>query len=126
MSETKTGTFVWNELMTRDVPAAKDFYTRLLGWEAIEWPMGDFTYTVFRSGEKDVGGMMPISKEMGDVPPHWMSYIEVEDVDASAKKVEELGGKIVFPPTDIPDVGRLTTITDPTGAYISLFKGLKK
>ncbi len=119
----KAGTFCWNELITADTAAARKFYAELVGWEANEMNMGETTYTVFKSGDKDVGGMMAISKEMGDVPPHWMAYIVVEDVDASAKKAEELGGKVVCPPTDIPDTGRFATIIDPTGAAVSLFKG---
>ncbi len=124
--KSKPGTFCWNELMTRDTAAARGFYTSLLGWEASEMDMGQFTYTVFKKGDKDVCGMMAITSEMGDVPPHWMSYIEVEDVDASAAKSTELGGKICCPPTDIPNVGRFVVITDPTGASIYLFTGLKK
>ncbi len=116
------GTFCWNELMTGDVTKAKEFYTKLLGWEAAEMPMGDFTYTVFKTGDTDAGGMMAITPEMGDVPPHWMSYIKVEDVDATAAKVKELGGKIIVPPTEIPNVGHFCTLFDPTGPAISIFK----
>jgi predicted enzyme related to lactoylglutathione lyase len=127
MAEQKSnpGTFCWYELVTGNTAAAKEFYTKLLGWETVEMPMQGGTYTMFKNGDNEVCGMMAITKEMGDVPPHWMAYIEVEDVDAAAKKVEELGGKICFPPTDIPDIGRFAAITDPTGAAISLFTGKK-
>ena len=61
-----------------------------------------------------------ITAEMGNAPPHWMSYVSVSDVDASATKVTELGGTIIVPPTDIPDVGRFSVLTDPTGSAISI------
>ena len=87
--------------------------------------MGEMgTYTMFKKGEQPVGGMMAMPPDCGEgVPPHWMSYIAVDDVDASTAKVEQLGGKVRVPPTAIPNVGRFSVITDPTGATISLFKG---
>lgn len=123
MSEKQpNGTFCWNELITGDVDKAKQFYTQLLGWKSVDMPMGDFTYTIYKNNETDAAGMMAITPEMGNVPPHWMAYIKVEDVDATAAKVDELGGKIVVSPTDIPEVGRFCTLIDPTGAAISIFK----
>lgn len=113
----KHGEFCWNELITTDTDKAKDFYTKLLGWEPMAFP-GDMPYTVFSKGEKRLAGMMAKTPEMGDVPPHWMAYIAVDDVDATAKQIEDLGGKICVPPMDIPNVGRMVAATDPTGAAI--------
>ncbi len=120
-----TGTFCWNELLTGDVASARKFYTGLLGWEMEDHDMGEYgTYTLIKSGDTQVGGMMQMAGEQfKGVPPHWLSYIAVEDVDASAKKAEELGGKICLPPSDIPGVGRFSVIIDPTGAGFALFKG---
>lgn len=115
------GTICWNELATKNAEAAKDFYTQLFGWTAVDEAMGEITYTVFSSGGQFVAGMMPMTAEWGDVPSHWMAYVAVEDVDATARKVEELGGKICVPPSDIK-VGRFSVITDPTGATISIIK----
>ncbi len=79
----KHGSFSWNELCTRDVPAAAAFYCQLLGWTTRDMDMGGGRkYTIFKSGNDDVGGMMAIEAEWGEVPPHWMSYITVDDVDA--------------------------------------------
>jgi predicted enzyme related to lactoylglutathione lyase len=58
--------------------------------------------------------------EFGGAPSHWMAYVAVDDVDAKARRVEELGGKVCVPPTDIPNTGRFCVITDPTGATLSL------
>ena len=49
-----------------------------------------------------------------------MTYFAVDDVDASAKRVGELGGSIVHGPQDVPNVGRFCIIKDPTGAVITL------
>lgn len=123
------------ELMTPDRPKAKAFYEKLVGWESTDQEMsgamyesGDaqnFTYTmVGRPGaDQKVAGMMQMDGPMFEgVPPHWMPYISVEDVDAKAAQTTELGGKVIVPPMDIPNVGRFCMIEDPTGAKVSLIQ----
>ena len=116
------GTICWNELASKDVEAAKKFYTELLGWKLTESNAAGMAYTEIHAGGRPIGGMYQMTAEFGDAPSHWMAYIAVDNVDAMAKRVEELGGKVCVPPTDIPNVGRFTVITDPTGATISLIK----
>ena len=120
------GQFSWNELVTTDVAKAGEFYTKLLGWSTQDMPMPTGAYTIFKQGEDMVGGMFQITPEMGQVPPMWCGYITVANVDESAKKAEELGAKIIVPPMDIPTVGRFCTITDPTGAAVSLITYLPR
>jgi hypothetical protein len=123
MSEEKSahGTFCWNELMTRDVDAAKKFYSELIGWEMADSGMPGMDYTMMKAAGKEAGGMMAMPKEVpAEVPSHWVSYITVDDVDAAAKKVTELGGKLLHEIMDIPSVGRFVTIQDPTGAAVAL------
>ncbi|MEW6019945.1 MAG: VOC family protein [Pseudomonadota bacterium] len=117
----KHGIFSWNELLTTDVQAARDFYTKLFGWEAEVVPseMGD--YIIFKVGEEQVGGLAelpPQAREMG-APPYWGAYVSVDDVDAVTAKVEEMGGRVLVPPMDIKGVGRFATYQDPQGAVIS-------
>ncbi len=116
------GAFSWCELMTTDVDAAKAFYTKLFGWNTEEMPMPGMTYTVVKAGGKEVGGIMAIPKEAGGMPPMWHAYVTVDDVDATARTAEQLGGKILMPPTDIPDVGRFSVLQDPQGAMINIIK----
>jgi len=118
------GTFCWNELMTPDTGAARSFYTSLLGWQAEEMDMGEAgIYTVFKQGDQQVAGMMGMSgPQFEGVPPHWMGYIHVADVDTTTAQAEQLGAKVCVPPTDIPNTGRFSVIADPTGAAISLFQ----
>jgi len=52
-------------------------------------------------------------------PPHWGSYVTVDDVDATARTARDLGGKVLLGPHDIPNVGRFCVIEDPQGAVIS-------
>ena len=119
----QTGSFVWNELMSRDFAKAKSFYTTLFGWSSRDMDMGPGgTYTIWTKDGKDLGGGMQISAQMGGVPSHWLAYVAVDDVDASARKVTELGGKVHVPPMDIPNVGRFAVIEDPAGAQIAMIK----
>ena len=115
------GMFCWNELMTRDPEAAGKFYAELVGWKPVDSGMPGMAYTLMKVGEKDAGGMMAMPAESpAEVPSHWMSYITVDDVDAAAKKVSELGGQLMHGPMDVPNVGRFCVIQDPSGAVVSL------
>ncbi len=118
------GTFCWNELMTPDVKAAETFYTSLFGWTTEVMDMGEGrTYTLWKQGDKSTGGMMQIEgPQMQGVPPHWLSYITVDSVDATTSKAEGLGATVCVPPTDIPNIGRFSVIADPTGGTVGLFQ----
>ncbi|VAX11117.1 Glyoxalase/bleomycin resistance protein/dioxygenase [hydrothermal vent metagenome] len=114
------GAFSWNELMTTDVEGAKAFYGELLGWSLGDIDCCNGKYTMVKSGETEVAGMMGIPTEAAGMPPAWGAYVTVDDVDAMVAKVEQLGGKICIPPMDIPDIGRFVVIQDPQGAVLSL------
>ncbi|HEX8889699.1 MAG TPA: VOC family protein [Pyrinomonadaceae bacterium] len=118
------GAFCWNELGTTNIEAAKSFYSELLGWKLKGSDVGGMVYNEIHvdGRENGVGGMFQMGTEFGDTPSHWMPYVAVDDVDAKARQVAELGGKVCVPPSDIPNVGRFCIITDPTGATLSLIK----
>ena len=113
------GTLAWNELHTSDARAAREFYEGLLGWTAREDSMGDYSYTTFRVGEGPVGGLMEIP---GETNAAWVIYLGVADCDESASCIKDVGGEILFPPTDIPGVGRFASATDALGAHFSIIK----
>ena len=118
------GRFVWYELMTTDLPAARAFYGRVVGWNTVDAKMPGMDYWMFAAGEKTVAGAMTLPEEarkMG-APPSWMGYVAVPDVDASAARATAKGGAVHVPPMDIPGVGRFAIIADPQGAAIALFK----
>ena len=124
------GTFGWNEMMSSDMEGAKKFYTSVLGWEAYDVQMGDPTspakegeasYTLWKIGDREVGGAMKLEgPDMKNVPQHWMSYVNVADVDKVVEKVLANGGKVVAGPMDIESVGRFHIISDPQGAVLGL------
>ena len=114
------GEFCWNELATTDAEAAKKFYAELFGWDYKVGDVEGVAYSEITVNGRPVGGIHQMGAEFGGAPPHWMAYVAVSDVDAAARKVEELGGKVCVPPTDIPNVGRFCVINDPAGATMSL------
>jgi uncharacterized protein len=119
---TTTGRFVWHELHTGDRAKATKFYAQLIGWETKEVPMGPGeTYGLCLLNGKDVAGITKSMAPAG-VPPHWLPYIAVENVDTSAARVKELGGKVIGAPMDIPNVGRFAVVADPQGATFALHK----
>ncbi|MBI2707540.1 MAG: VOC family protein [Proteobacteria bacterium] len=124
-TQPQVGEFCWNELMTSDTKKAQAFYTALLGWTTQEHDMGDKTYTMFMSGDKGMGGMMQTPKDQANqIPPHWMSYICVADVEKTLEKAKSLGGTVKVPVTNVPGMGRFIIIQDPTGAHIAFWQSV--
>lgn len=113
------GAFSWCELMTSDVEAAKHFYGSLFGWELEQADVTCMPYTLIKAGGTPIGGIMATPPQAEGVPPHWGSYVTVDDVDATAKLAEALGAQMCMPPTDIPGVGRFCVFRDPQGATIA-------
>jgi hypothetical protein len=119
------GSPCWFELGTTDQAGAKTFYTGLFGWSAADSPMGpDTFYTMMRLNGHSLGGAYTLDAEMRNqgVPPHWMVYFAVDDADASAAKVTELGGALICAPFDVRTYGRMATCKDPTGAVFSIWQ----
>lgn len=118
----EVGSFVWNELNTRDVPAAKTFYTEVFGWTANDLAMEGMAYTEWKLGDQTVAGMMAMPDMVpAEVPAHWLVYFGVEDTDTSVAKATELGATTLVPPTDIPP-GRFAVLSDPDGAVFAVIK----
>jgi predicted enzyme related to lactoylglutathione lyase len=121
MSQRKllSGKFVWFELVTPDVKKAQAFYAETIGWKTMGFPMGPSTYEMMLTGATSdtmVGGYVPDKT----AAPHWLSYVSVEDVDATVRAVTAAGGTVAEAPADIPGVGRRARIVDPQGATICL------
>ncbi len=123
------GAFCWSELTTRDTEAAKQFYGKIFSWGAVQ--VGDpdanppYDYHGWTLGGSTdfsdmVGGMIRMDENWpAEIPPHWMTYFAVDDCDASAAKVTELGGTVCVPPTNIPP-GRFSVVQDPQGATFTI------
>ncbi len=123
--EYSPGAFCWVDLATTDATAAKNFYTELFGWNATDAPNSAFgTYTMLEKEGKKVCGLYQMNAEMQQQghPPHWLSYVSVENVDESAEKVRALGGLVLQAPFDVMESGRMSLIQDPTGAIVGLWQ----
>ncbi|PSC03401.1 glyoxalase [Alsobacter soli] len=117
--------FVWYELMTGDLDAAVAFYGNVVGWTAQPFEGGDPPYILMGVGPREhAAGMMTMPDELksAGVRPHWMGYIGCRDVDAKTADVRQAGGKVHREPWDIPNVGRISVVSDPGGAVFGLFQ----
>jgi predicted enzyme related to lactoylglutathione lyase len=115
------GAFCWNELATRDIEKARDFYGKLLGWEFRVHEGTPSKYYIIKNKGNDNGGLMQMTEEWGEIPPCWIVYFQVSDIDASVKAVQEANGSINVPPFDTP-VGKISVVCDPQGACFSLIQ----
>jgi predicted enzyme related to lactoylglutathione lyase len=115
--------FFWFDAMTPNVEASKKFYGAFTGWTT--QPFMDGIYHVINAGPVGVGGFMSnkaMEPGQPDSPPMWLGYVHVTDVDATTKRAEKLGGKVMVAPRDIPTVGRFSVLTDATGVAFAVFK----
>ena len=111
--------FIWHDLMTSDVEAAKKFYGAVVGWTFTNQMPG---YTVTNVDGAGMGGIMETPPDMKNMPPVWTGYVYTPDVDASCKEAIKLGGKIYKSAWDVPEVGRMAVIGDPTGAGLMVMQ----
>jgi uncharacterized protein len=109
----------WVDLGSPDPQGAADFYGALFGWDAPEGPPEAGGYRVAMVGDRAVAG---IGQAQNPGPPVWATYVNVESADATAEKVTAAGGKVILPPMDVLDVGRMAVFTDPVGAFFSVWQ----
>ena len=123
---TPHGHFHWNELNTWDVPKAKEFYAKTLGWTYVESPLADGdTYTTAMDGDVPVAGMFPLNHGFKGMSDHWFAYVAVDDLEATLKAVQDNGGHVYREPFDVPNVGRMAVAADSVGAglaWMQLYK----
>jgi predicted enzyme related to lactoylglutathione lyase len=112
------GKFIWFEHLGNDLAKARAFYEPLFGWHTESMPVGGRTYQMLLNDAGGVGGLWAAQP---GVPPHWMSYMSVDDVDKSHRAALAAGATETLPPTDFPPVGRASGLKDPTGAAFSLW-----
>lgn len=127
MSQTgarSTGSFCWLELATSDTVAAKHFYGELFGWVPTETALeGQPAYTRFRLRGRDVAGCYHLDPaQCLGVPSHWVTYIQVDDIEAAAARAVSLGGKLIVDPFEMTGLGRAASLQDPSGAYFCIWQ----
>jgi len=116
------GRFVWYELTTTDLEAAKVFYGKVMGWGTREASMPGPRYTLFTVGNVSTGGLvnLPRDAKTQGAAPQWVGYVSVDDVDAAVHRIKELHGIVYVPPTDMADVSRFSVVADPQMATFVL------
>lgn len=115
------GAFVWAEQMSNDPVAARRFYTDLFGYEQQDMSAPDFTYTSLAVGGAPAAGIGGYGPGAGDGAAAWTWYVAVEDADAIAPHVAELGGEVVSGPEDTP-YGRMLLVRGPAGEVVALIQ----
>ena len=116
------GAMAWNELYTRDLETTQSFYSDLFGWEwsSLAIPQGG-DYHLADLGDFQVAGVLVMDENWGEMPSHWMVYLQVEDADAAAAKITNLGGDVCVPVTDIL-VGRFAVVNDDQKGTFTIFE----
>jgi predicted enzyme related to lactoylglutathione lyase len=118
---TRSGTFVWEELITSDVAGAREFYGTLFGWtfDDAQMPGGD-EYVMFGPADTRIGGLY--TKD--DMPTGWITYVGVDSSDDAASRASELGATVLMGPFDVPEAGRMAVVKDPSGGVIQTWQPL--
>jgi uncharacterized protein len=114
------GALCWNELYTSDLDAAKDFYGGAFGWEWNQFEQSPDPYFVIMNQGRGNGGVRGLAEP--DMPPNWLVYFAVEDIDAGTSKIKELGGEVMMGPMDI-GIAKIAVVRDPQGGYFALYAG---
>jgi predicted enzyme related to lactoylglutathione lyase len=118
------GSVAWMDLTVPEASELKEFYTRVVGWQPSEVSMGDYSDFNMNSPEtgQPMAGVCHARGVNQEIPPFWMIYIVVENLDESISRCQELGGQLISEPKSIPGHGRYVFIQDPAGAYSALFE----
>ena len=121
VDRTEIGGWLWTELWTRDAEASLGFYEELIGYEATEYDArtpGE--YFVLERDGLELAGVLVYDFEA--VEPNWLPYLLVEDPAPVVERVEELGGRVIFPPNPEVRDGDVAVIAGPSGAAVTIQK----
>jgi predicted enzyme related to lactoylglutathione lyase len=127
MTTTPSGTFIWHELMSRDPDASERFYASVAGLRVQRLGDGPDAYRLLVAGDQPIGGLTGPRSD-GDAWPsggpagHWVGYLATVDVDLATRRAEELGGRVLLGPLDIPGTGRVAVLRDPDEATFGLYQ----
>jgi predicted enzyme related to lactoylglutathione lyase len=122
----RPGTFGWLDLAASNAAVAKQFYAQAFGWSFVDRHANGGLFTCCRVGGHDFGSLyqlQPAQLERG-VPSHWTPYIRVENVDAAARQIATLGGRLIVAPFDVDGTARIALIEDAVGALVGLWQPL--
>lgn len=122
MTTPRPGGIEWVDLTVDDAEAIRDFYAAVTGWTPSPVRMQDYADYVMRAADgTDVAGICHARAGNADLPPQWLVYITVEDLDHSVEECLRLGGSLVVLPRSLGG-GRFCVIKDPAGAVSALYQ----
>ena len=118
------GSVTWFDLTVDDAKPIKDFYQAVVGWTPQPVAMGDYEDYSMNSPETGdpMAGVCYARGSNAHLPPVWMIYVNVDDIDASVSRCIELGGSLIGQIRTMGNLGRYCAIKDPAGAVLSLFE----
>ncbi|MCB9558607.1 MAG: VOC family protein [Deltaproteobacteria bacterium] len=119
------GDLCWFELMTTDIEKAKSFYGELFNWKFEKGPMGEMEYWIAKRGDKMTCGIttLPEQAKQAGAPPHWLSYVAVENLEQTNARADKQGGTSLFGPMEIPNIGKFSIYQGPEGGVLAHFQG---
>lgn len=117
------GRFVWHELAVPNPDAVQSFYTALTPWKTQLWDQSP-DYTLLTNEGTPLGGIARLTDDLAarGVPPHWLPYVSVYDVDACARQAVSLGGQLRMGPREVPNIGAWAVVADPQGAILGIYE----
>jgi hypothetical protein len=121
------GSIIWTDLTIPDAEKICDFYAKVVGWTFTPVSMGsyaDFQMNAPATGEA-VAGICHSRGINAGLPPQWLMYISVEDIDDCVQRCKELGGTVLVEPRPMGSYGMFCVIRDPAGAVAALFRPAK-
>ena len=123
----ETGSIIWADLTIPNAEEVNDFYSKVIGWKSEPVVMGDYNDYSMKSPDtgRTISGICHSKGVNADLPPQWLIYFTVNDVDESAKKCRQNGGKVIAGPRNMGKYGRYCVIEDTAGAVAALFSPLE-
>jgi predicted enzyme related to lactoylglutathione lyase len=117
------GSMVWIDLTVPDAEKVRDFYSAVVGWNSEDVDMGGYAdYSMNTPGNgTTITGVCHARGVNEDMPPAWMPYFVVADLDASIARCTENGGEVVVQPRSLGE-GRFCVVKDPAGAVAALYE----
>jgi predicted enzyme related to lactoylglutathione lyase len=120
----RIGSISWADLTVAAAPAVRDFYRRVTGWEFSEVEMGGYVDYCMNlpGGGEPIAGICHARGANANLPPQWLVYINVMDLDQSIAECLAGGGAVIAGPRSMGKQGRFCVIRDPAGAAAALFE----
>ena len=120
----KIGEIVWVDLTIPDAEKVREFYSAVTGWGADAFPVADYNDYVISTPEdkQTVAGICHARGENAALPPHWLIYIKVKNLDESVAAAKSKGGQVVAGPKKFGGA-RYCVLRDPAGAAFAVMEG---